>query len=120
MANRVGGASMLGRHESAGRGWVARLRRRVGRSRAEAALPRSPDLAEPCLGCGEETAVGSVFYSDRLAMDGSDGHRGYLCSACIARVRAAKGGEPVTEHDLEVIADNGLMVGANLLGLGGF
>jgi hypothetical protein len=44
---------------------------------------------EPCLGCGEETAIGSVFFSDRHVVDGADGTRAYLCSACVARVRAA-------------------------------
>jgi hypothetical protein len=43
---------------------------------------------EPCLSCGEETAVGSVFYSDRNAAQLPDGTRGYLCSACVRRIRA--------------------------------
>jgi hypothetical protein len=43
---------------------------------------------EPCLSCGEETAVGSVFYSDRNAAQLPDGTRGYLCSACVQRIRA--------------------------------
>jgi len=32
---------------------------------------------EPCLACGEETAVGSVFYSDRHPAESKDGTRGY-------------------------------------------
>ncbi|MFI5258084.1 MAG: hypothetical protein ACHQ01_00515 [Candidatus Limnocylindrales bacterium] len=43
---------------------------------------------EPCLVCGEETAVGSVFFSDRHAAELPDGTRGFLCSACIQRIRA--------------------------------
>ena len=38
---------------------------------------------EPCLMCGEETAVGSVFFSDRHAAQRPDGTRGFLCSECV-------------------------------------
>ena len=44
---------------------------------------------EPCLGCGEETAVGSVFFSDRKVVEDPDGRRAYLCSLCVSRIRAA-------------------------------
>jgi alpha-D-ribose 1-methylphosphonate 5-phosphate C-P lyase len=44
---------------------------------------------EPCLVCGEETAVGSVFFFDRRVVEDPDGTRAYLCSSCIARIRAA-------------------------------
>ena len=44
---------------------------------------------EPCLGCGEETAIGSVFFSDRKVIEDPDGTRAYLCSSCVARIRSA-------------------------------
>ena len=44
---------------------------------------------EPCVGCGEETAIGSVFFSDRHVIGGPDEPRAFLCSACVARIRAA-------------------------------
>jgi hypothetical protein len=43
---------------------------------------------EPCLACGEETAVGSVFFSDRHPAESKDGTHGYLCSECVQRIRA--------------------------------
>jgi hypothetical protein len=43
---------------------------------------------EPCLTCGEETAVGSVFYSDRNRAQLPDGTPGFLCSECVKRIRA--------------------------------
>ena len=43
---------------------------------------------EPCLSCGEETVVGSFFYSDRHAAQLPDGTRGFLCSECVKRIRA--------------------------------
>jgi hypothetical protein len=44
---------------------------------------------EPCLGCGEETAIGSVFFSDRKVIEDPDGTRSYLCSSCVGRLRSA-------------------------------
>jgi hypothetical protein len=51
---------------------------------------------EPCVGCGEETAVGSVFFSDRHVVEDPNGTRAYLCSVCIARIRAAGHHEALT------------------------
>lgn len=46
--------------------------------------------AEPCLECGEETAVGSYFFSDRDNVELPNGTRGYVCSECANRIRSAK------------------------------
>jgi hypothetical protein len=43
---------------------------------------------EPCLACGEETAIGSVFFSDRHTVDNPDGTCTYLCSLCAERAHA--------------------------------
>jgi hypothetical protein len=43
---------------------------------------------EPCVVCGEETAVGSVFFSDRREAQLPDGTRGFVCSECIRQIRA--------------------------------
>ena len=43
---------------------------------------------EPCVSCGEETAVGSIFYSDRNKAQLPDGTSGFLCSACVQRIRS--------------------------------
>jgi hypothetical protein len=94
---------------------VARVRRPRRAAPATAPSP-SPSVAEPCAGCGEETTVGSVRYSDRLAIARRDGTGAWLCSECMARARAAKRGAQPTDADLEVIAENGVMVGAGLLG----
>jgi hypothetical protein len=75
------------------------------------------DPLEPCLNCHEETAAGSVFYSDRAEITRSDGTRVYLCSDCQATARAAKSGKPLTEADLQTIGDNGLMIGAGFIGI---
>ena len=92
---------------------VPRLRR--GRSEPQDAAATT--TVEPCVNCHEETAVGSVFYSDRVEIDRKDGSRAYLCSDCHARARAAKDGRPLTEADLQAIGDNGLMIGAGFIGI---
>jgi hypothetical protein len=61
---------------------------------------------EPCLQCGEETAVGSVFYSDRREVQLKDGSRSHLCSDCIQRIRTAEHHEGVT--DAELVAQWGM------------
>lgn len=66
---------------------------------------------EPCLVCGEETAVGSVFFSDRDVVQAADGSRGYLCSACVARIRRA--GHSDTLANPSSVADVA-MIGLNI------
>jgi hypothetical protein len=71
---------------------------------------------EPCLGCGEEIAVGSVFFSDRHVVGGSDGPRAFLCSACVARIRAAGHHEELEElTDVKTVGELA-MIGLNLGG----
>ena len=52
---------------------------------------------EPCLCCGEETAIGSVFYSDRREGTAPDGSRYFVCVLCIRRLVA---------HDRQVDLDD--------------
>jgi hypothetical protein len=42
---------------------------------------------EPCLSCGEETAVGSVFFSDRYEGVGPDGKEFFVCAECLERLK---------------------------------
>jgi hypothetical protein len=67
-------------------------------------------MNEPCVVCGEETAIGSVFFSDRHTVEKSDGTRTYLCGLCNARVRSAgkgKKGKPLTDEELRSLVENG-------------
>ena len=61
---------------------------------------------EPCRVCGEETAVGSVFFSDRRSVDRAGGTVDYLCSLCDARLAAAHHRERLTEEEIRRIANN--------------
>ena len=75
-------------------------------------------VEEPCVGCGQETAAGSVFFSDRRDIARSDGARVYLCSECQSKAHRARKGEPLSDEDLQIIANNGMMIGVGFLGGG--
>ena len=85
------------------------------RSGPDAAVPST--TIEPCVEGQEETAAGSVFYSDRLDIERTDGDRAYVCGDCHARARAAKKGEPLTEADLQAIGHNGVLIGVGFIGI---
>lgn len=95
---------------SSSRGVKKRLRRLLERP-ASVATPSS--AAEPCASCGEETAVGSVLYSDRHDLVVAE-NRVFLCGECYQRARAAKGAE-LTHADARTIASNGLVIGMHML-----
>jgi hypothetical protein len=61
---------------------------------------------EPCAECGEETAVGSVFFSDRRRIDRADGTVAYLCSLCDARLAASHHKERLTDEEISRLASN--------------
>jgi hypothetical protein len=45
--------------------------------------PEEPNPHEqPCAACGEETAIGSVFWSDRFEGTTPEGKRFFVCSEC--------------------------------------
>ena len=66
---------------------------------------------EPCAGCGEETAAGSVFYSDRHVIPMDAGASSYLCTLCDARVRSSRSGKPLTDDEVRQFVKNGSMAG---------
>jgi len=63
---------------------------------------------EPCAVCGEETAIGSLFYSDRHTVEHTVGGRTYLCTLCDERVRAAWPGKRPTDQEMREIDPNGM------------
>jgi len=56
-------------------------------------------VREPCADCGEDTAVGSVFYSDRTMLKSADGLRTYRCALCEARRRGSSHKPRSTDED---------------------
>lgn len=62
----------------------------------------SPSSA-PCAGCGESTAAGTPFYSDRRTL--SDGS--YLCVLCNSQLAEARGRHALTDEEVRQLIQNG-------------
>jgi hypothetical protein len=71
-----------------------------------------PRIAEePCLKCGEETAVGSYHFCDRHDVHLADGTRVYLCADCIKQIRAAgRPDESVTDPRMIEVMSMGVIM----------
>jgi hypothetical protein len=75
---------------------------------------------EPCVVCGEETAVASVFYSDRWTVSRREGSPTYLCSLCGTRVGSAATGRRLTDDQLRNLVANGSGAGVTWVDRGAF
>jgi hypothetical protein len=64
-------------------------------------------VREPCTVCGRETAAGSILLIGRVVATRADGSRLFACGDCVARVRAANRGGPLTALDLDGYAATG-------------
>ena len=45
-----------------------------------------PGQPEPCTSCGENTAIGTPFYSDRRVLDPTGPNRRFICALCVQNV----------------------------------
>jgi hypothetical protein len=54
---------------------------------------------ESCVSCGEETAAGTLFYSDRQVLDADGPAPRYLCSLCAQSVAHGRKNVPMTEKE---------------------
>jgi hypothetical protein len=59
-----------------------------------------PIERETCAGCGEDTAIGSVFYSDRRGVDLKPGTQAFLCALCDQRIASSRRGRRLTDDEL--------------------
>ena len=73
---------------------------------------------EPCLACGEETGVGSIFFSDRHTVEHADGARTYLCTLCDAHIRSSRKGRRLTDEEVRSVVENGSMAAISWAGGG--
>ncbi len=55
---------------------------------------------QPCASCGEETAIGSVFFSDRFEGTSPAGQRFFVCSECRRPARQHVGGVDMSDPDV--------------------
>jgi len=61
---------------------------------------------EPCAGCGEETAVGSIFFSDRLTIPRQGRSPDFVCTLCESRIRAAHAPQQMSREDVAMFVRN--------------
>jgi hypothetical protein len=66
---------------------------------------------EPCISCGEDTSVGSPFYSDRL-VDRSGGEARYLCSLCAQRARGSREVHEMTDDQRRKLENAAFVFGS--------
>jgi hypothetical protein len=66
---------------------------------------------EPCFTCGEETAAGSVFYSDRFVLGAIATDRRFLCSLCAREAAARRRPPRLSEAETRAFIENGSMAG---------
>ncbi len=66
---------------------------------------------ELCAVCGEDTSVGSVFFSDRQVIELRDGSSTFICALCDALLRAARRGRQLTDDEARQIVENGSVIG---------
>lgn len=90
-------------HSLAGR--VSDLARGVGQIGKSHVAPAASGQ-ESCASCGEETVVGSVFFSDRLAIPRPGLPDVFLCALCDARIRASHKPARMTAEDVASFTRN--------------
>ena len=81
------------------------LAREVGRIGRRHAAPAT-SVQEPCASCGDETAVGSVLFSDRLTISRHGRGDAFLCGLCDAQIRASFKPTRMTQEDVAALNKN--------------
>ena len=86
-------------------GRVSSLAHQVGQIGRRRVAP-ADSVQEPCISCGEETAVGSVFFSDRLKIPRYGRPDAFLCVLCDAKIRASHKPPRLTEEEVANLTRN--------------
>lgn len=73
---------------------------------------------EACACCGEETAIGSGFYSDRRQINRKDGSPAFICTLCDQRFAASRSGRRMSDEELRGAIETGslAMISGNTAG----
>ena len=66
---------------------------------------------EPCTSCGEDTASGSPFYSDRL-VDRTGVDARYLCSLCTEHAVGRRGAHGMTDDQRRKLENGAFAFGS--------
>ena len=65
---------------------------------------------QPCAGCGEETAPGSIFFSDRRTVERPDGPPVHLCVLCDARLRSRGRRRQLTDDEVRILVQSAALL----------
>lgn len=84
---------------------VSDFARAVGHIGRRHAAPAA-SVQEPCASCGDETAVGSVLFSDRLTIPRDGRADAYLCGLCDAQIRASQKRTGMTDEEIAAFTRN--------------
>jgi hypothetical protein len=71
---------------------------------------------EACESCGQDTAAGSLFYSDRRVLDGDGFSRRYLCSSCAEAVVHGRKHVAMTDKERHALEEGASAFGVFLPG----
>ena len=63
-------------------------------------------VQEPCASCGEETAVGSIFFADRVTIPRDGRADVFVCGLCDAQIRASHKHPRMTPEDVAAFTRN--------------
>ena len=66
---------------------------------------------EPCMSCGEDTSVNSVFYTDRL-VDRHGQEKRFFCSLCAERALGHRQARGMTDEEREDLEKAAFVLGA--------
>ena len=67
-------------------------------------------MKDPCIACGEETAVGSPLYPSRKMLDGPDRRPVFLCDDCRVRLAPREVSE-LSQAEQERLREGGTLFG---------
>lgn len=65
------------------------------------------EVAEPCVSCGEETAVGTPLFSGRRRIVKSSASAVFLCDVCDELIASKRSGTPLTDDQVRRYVDGG-------------
>jgi len=67
------------------------------------------DASEPCLRCGDKTAIGSPLFSGRRHVE-HKGKPAFLCEACDELLASSHRGKRLSDDDVRKLVDAGSAV----------
>lgn len=68
------------------------------------------DASEPCVRCGEETAVGTSLFAVRRRIEQPGSIATFLCEGCGEQLAASRSAKRLTDEEVRRLVDGGSAV----------